>query len=147
MGMGVGASYLFTHYQYPATLLEGRKAFSQILADPAFIREYLGLLLRQPVYQLFYAGGMEEPLFRGFLWGALRQAGWKDGWICMFQAGLFCLGHIFYLTGGLYWSFGFTFLAGLVWGILAWRSHSIAPSMLAHGFSNAWGGIFQVISW
>jgi hypothetical protein len=47
-------------------------------------------------YQLGYAAVSEEPLFRGFLWGYLRQSKWKDVWIWLFQTGLFTLSHIYY---------------------------------------------------
>jgi membrane protease YdiL (CAAX protease family) len=148
MGMGMGVGYLFAHYQNLGTSFTGGKTIVEILANSSLVRQYMGFMLVNPVQQMFYAGGMEEPLFRGFLWGALRRAGWRDRWICLFQAGLFGLGHIYYLTGGLYWSFGFTLVAGLVFGILAWRSRSIATSMLAHGVTNAWCNIFTfMISW
>lgn len=146
--MGIGIGYVFAHYQVQNFHLEWRKSVTDILADSTVLREYLGFLLVRPAQQLFYAGGMEEPLFRGFLWGALRRAGLKDARICLLQACLFCLGHIYYLTTGLYWSLGFAFFAALILGVLAWRSHSIATSMLAHGFTNAWSDFFgSVLLW
>ncbi len=47
--------------------------------------------------QLSTAAALEEPLFRGFLWGVLRNRGWKEVWIWLFQTLLFMLGHLFYL--------------------------------------------------
>jgi hypothetical protein len=38
--------------------------------------------------QMTNAAVFEEPLFRSFLWGHLQIAGWKNGWIWLFQAGL-----------------------------------------------------------
>ena len=97
------------------------------------------LILFLPTQQLVYAGIAEEPFFRGFLWGGLRRAGWKDIWILLFQTVLFMLGHLYYL-----WSSPMSFwivvpLGGLFLGILAWRSRSIATSMAGHGFMNAVG--------
>lgn len=91
------------------------------------------------IYQIGYAAVSEEPLFRGFLWGYLRKFGWKDIWICLFQAGLFMLGHIYYVSRApiSFWILVPT--SGLVLGLLAWRSRSIATSMAAHGTLNAIG--------
>ena len=36
-------------------------------------------------YQPGYAAAVEEPLFRGFLWGFLKDHGWKEFAICLFQ--------------------------------------------------------------
>jgi membrane protease YdiL (CAAX protease family) len=99
------------------------------------------LLLFLPLQQMLFAGIIEEPFFRGFLWGALRKAGWRDHWILLAQAGLFWLGH-FYYAGKAPWSFWLAIPAGgLVLGLLAWRSRSIATSMLAHGCMNGFGQI------
>jgi membrane protease YdiL (CAAX protease family) len=91
------------------------------------------------VYQLGYAAVTEEPLFRGFLWGYLRKLKWPEWWIWLFQAGLFMLGHIYYVTTApiSFWIIVPT--GGLVLGWLAWRSRSIATSMAAHGAMNALG--------
>jgi membrane protease YdiL (CAAX protease family) len=95
------------------------------------------LMFFLPTQQLVYAGINEEPFFRGFLWGGLRRAGWKDAWILVFQTILFMIGHIYYF-GRLSLSFWVIVpLGGLVTGVLAWRSRSIATSMAAHGCFNA----------
>ncbi len=94
------------------------------------------ILIQGFVYQLGYAAVAEEPLFRGFLWGYLRKTGWRDVWIWLFQAGLFWLGHIYYLGKSpiSFWLLAPT--GGLVLGALAWRSRSIATSMAAHAVMN-----------
>jgi membrane protease YdiL (CAAX protease family) len=89
-------------------------------------------------YQLGYAAIDEEPLFRGFLWGQLRKAGWREGAIWLAQAALFALGHLPFLERLPLPYFLFNFLGlGLVFGLLAWRSRSIATSMVAHAAYNA----------
>ena len=94
------------------------------------------LIVQGFVYQLGYAAISEEPLFRGFLWGFLRKAGWREIWIWVFQAGLFWVGHIYYF-GKLPVSFWLVVPAGgLMLGLLAWRSLSIATSMAAHAAMN-----------
>ena len=93
--------------------------------------------LLSPLYQLGYAAVSEEPLFRAFLWGALRKAGWRDGRICLLQAALFALGHLHLLVlpqAALNLSIVFAF--ALVLGWLAWRSRTIATSMAFHALWN-----------
>lgn len=102
----------------------------------------LELLVFLPIQQMLYAGLAEEPFFRGFLWGSLRKTGLKDVWIWLIQAGLFWLGHFYALTNGAPWSFWLIVpVGGLILGLLAWRSRSIATSMLAHGLANGLGQI------
>lgn len=88
-------------------------------------------------YQLGYAAAYEEPIFRGFLWGYLRNLGWKHVWILFLQAALFSFGHLYYL-GRLPFSFWVIVpVGGLAFGLAAWRSRSIATSMVTHGVMNA----------
>lgn len=90
--------------------------------------------------QLGNAAVIEEPLFRGFLWGWLNKLHWKGHWIWLTQAGLFWLGHIYYVG---FANFSFWILvpvAGLVLGALVWRSKSIGTSMIAHGLINSMVG-------
>ena len=97
------------------------------------------MILRQVFYQLGYAAVTEEPLFRGFLWGYLRKAGWKDVWIWLFQTGLFMVAHIYSITQ-LPISFWIIVpISTLVLGALAWRSKTISASMGAHTMMNASG--------
>jgi membrane protease YdiL (CAAX protease family) len=91
------------------------------------------------VYQLGYAAAYEEPIFRGLLWGYLRLKGWKDAWILLLQAGLFWLGHSYYIGKAPFSFWVLLPAAGLLFGLLAWRSRSIATSMAAHGVINGTG--------
>jgi membrane protease YdiL (CAAX protease family) len=95
------------------------------------------LALLAPIYQMGYAAVDEEPLFRGFLWGALKSLGLKDHWILLIQASLFALGHSYFLGSphallNIAIIFGFA----LCLGLLVWRSRTIASSMGAHAFWN-----------
>jgi membrane protease YdiL (CAAX protease family) len=94
-------------------------------------------IILQPTFQLSSAGVYEEPLFRGFLWTFLYRKGWKNGWIWIFQAGLFCLGHVYYIPTGDIYSLGTSLAAGLVLGWVAWKARDISASMIAHGMCNA----------
>jgi len=91
------------------------------------------------LYQLGYAAATEEPLFRGFLWGYLRKLKWRETWIWLFQAGLFTLGHIYYINKHPYSFWIVVPVGALVMGAVAWRSRSIATSMATHGALNTLG--------
>jgi hypothetical protein len=97
-----------------------------------------------PIQQMVTAGISTEPIYRGFLWGALREAGWADVWVCMVQAGLFWAGHLFYLGVAPLSLWVLVPIAGLVLGRLAWRSRSIAVTMVAHGVAN---GVSQMVAY
>lgn len=89
--------------------------------------------------QLANAAALEEPLFRGFLWGWLKERHWKEHWIWLFQALLFMLGHIYYFGAKNYSFWIIVPVAALVCGWLAWKSRSIGTSMVAHSLVNALG--------
>ena len=91
---------------------------------------------------MFSAGLAEEPFFRGFLWGGLRKTGLREVWIWLVQAGLFWLGHAYAFLYGPFSFWLIVPIAGLVLGLLVWRSRSIAPGMIAHGLAN---GLSQFI--
>lgn len=90
-------------------------------------------------YQLGYAAVTEEPLFRGFLWGYLQKAGWKNVWIWLFQAGLFTLGHIYYINKAPISFWLIVPLDALILGAVVWRSKTISSSFAAHATMNALG--------
>lgn len=105
------------------------------------------IITRSFFIQLGNAATIEEPLFRGFLWGLLKKLNWKDYWIWLFQAVLFWLGHIFDL-GVLNYSFWIIVpLGALILGLVAWRSRSIGTSMIVHGLSNSFANILAHVTW
>ena len=100
-------------------------------------QETPAILLGTFGYQLGFAATAEEPLFRGFLWGFLKDHGWREPAICLFQTALFMLGHIYYLGSYNLSLFVVVPLCAFVFGILVWRSHSIGVSMVTHAFVNS----------
>jgi membrane protease YdiL (CAAX protease family) len=107
-----------------------------------------GLLIMTMFFtQLGNAAVMEEPLFRGFLWGFLEKLHWKGCWIWLTQAGLFWLGHIYYLGVANYSFWIIVPVGGLFLGALAWRSRSIGTSMVTHGLFNSIGDIVAHFTW
>lgn len=101
----------------------------------------LPLAVRGFFIQLANAAALEEPLFRGFLWGFLKKLRWKEFWIWLFQALLFVLGHLYYLGVSNYSFFLIVPMCALVLGLLAWRSRSIGTSMITHGLINSLGDL------
>ena len=136
MGVGILAGLIMVLvWAYPMSFQVDK---SQLFGIP----ELLPILLQVPgqfFYQLGYAAVTEEPLFRAFLWGTLYKAGWKPVWIWLFQAGLFMLGHIYYINTYpiSFWLIVPT--AALVLGALVWRSKTISSSLAAHATMNALG--------
>lgn len=99
------------------------------------------------ISQLGNAAVSEEPLFRGFLWGFLKKAHWKDSWIWLFQAALFMLGHIYYAGVANYSFLLIVPIGGFVLGLIAWRSRSIGASMITHGLTNTIGDMVAHLTW
>ena len=97
--------------------------------------------------QFSTAAALEEPLFRGFLWGELREWGWKENHIWLLQTLLFTLGHIYYLGSANLSLFVIVPLGALILGFMAWKSRSIGISMLIHGIINSLGGNFFTLLW
>jgi membrane protease YdiL (CAAX protease family) len=122
-----------------AILLAIPTAFQVDRVSPATFWSFINMgLLTAFCYQIGYAAILEEPFFRGFLWGMLRKAGWKEVWIWLFQAALFMLGHIFYLgrANGFLSFFIVIPACGLILGLIAWKSRRISASMAAHATIN-----------
>lgn len=89
---------------------------------------------------------MEEPLFRGFIWGYLEKRSWNQIWIWLLQAGIFCIGHIYYLPQNPVFFAG-TFVGALILGLLVWRSKSIGTRMIAHAMTNTLGNLIMQSTW
>jgi hypothetical protein len=88
--------------------------------------------------QTTMAAVFEEPLFRGFLWGYMRTAGFRNFWIWLFQALFFTAGHVYYLSSeALGTWFLRMMLPALLIGLIAWGAKSIFASMITHGTFNA----------
>ena len=93
-------------------------------------------------FQLSFAAVMEEPLFRGFLWGYLRRWGLSPGWTAVAQAGLFWVGHLYYLPTGLNFWLCIP-LAALLLGLVRMRTGSVAYSMVLHTLLNSLLDLFR----
>jgi membrane protease YdiL (CAAX protease family) len=88
------------------------------------------------LYHLGFAPINEEPLFRGFLWGQLRQRKWSEASILFFQAVLFTSAHVYFAEQYPLMFWVMIPSAALLFGLLSWRTRSITPAILAHGMIN-----------
>ena len=93
------------------------------------------------LFEMGHSAILEEPAFRGFLWGYLEQRGWHPASIWQFQAFLFWLAHLRYIDTP------FTFwiaipAGGFLLGWLSWKSKSVSASLLAHVAYNSLGALF-----
>jgi membrane protease YdiL (CAAX protease family) len=132
LSIGLIFGMVFSLAQNLTVILPALSFLNQRLTNPALLQSSALMLL----YHLGFAPVSEEPLFRGFLWGYLRQRKWRETSICLFQSGLFTLAHVYRASQDplLFWVF--IPLSGLLFGWLTWRSRSIAPAILAHGLIN-----------
>src|SRR5574341_1507743 len=94
-------------------------------------------------YQIGFAAVSEEPLFRGFLWGALRELGWREVWVWLVQSVLFMSAHIYFINALPFNFWVAVPIGALIFGIFAWRSRSIAAGMMAHAAYNA--GVYVIL--
>jgi len=132
LGLTFG-SYFLVH-QYGQQL-----AFRQATLIPGGILSLIGLA----IIQLHGAAILEEPLFRGLGWGGLRDLGLNDLAVFLLQAALFSVSHIYYVRFAPFSMWLLVPSVGLALGLLAWRTRSIAATMIAHALINAiaiaWG--------
>ena len=113
--------------------------------QPPFLSQHATViqLALLPIQQFSYAALSEEPFFRGFLWGALRETGFRDRGAFVIQALLFWLAHVYYLRA---YPLSFWFivpLGAVLFGLLVWFSKSLSTSLIAHGLMN---GVGQAIA-
>ena len=102
----------------------------------------LPMLTNGILFQLSFAAVMEEPLFRGFLWGSFRQMGIQEGLVCVIQAVLFWLAHIYYYNTGInFWVV--IPIGSLVLGLVILKTKSTSYSMATHALINSLGDVFQ----
>jgi membrane protease YdiL (CAAX protease family) len=66
----------------------------------------------------------------------LYRCGWKEIWICFVQAAIFMSAHLYFKDALPFEFWVVVPLAGLILSLLAWRSGSIDPGMLAHAAFN-----------
>ena len=100
----------------------------------SFARLLLGIAAAFSV-QLFTAGPLEEPLFRGYVLGELERLRLKPLAAVAIQAALFTLAHLYFFPRPELYLLAP--VCGMVFGVLALARSSISASMFAHATVNA----------
>lgn len=138
MGLSVGVFLsIAENFQTVRSMLSNGYS-SQMQLIPILSSSSFNLL-----YHLGFAPINEEPLFRGFLWGYLRRFGWKEIWVSLVQAALFTSAHIYIAKQFPLMFWAFIPAAAILFGLLTWRSRSIAPAIFAHTMVN--GSVYFLI--
>ena len=104
-------------------------------------------LLRGVAGQLAFAASAEEPLFRGLLWGYLRDRDWPEKRVFAAVAVLFWIAHLYYITAAPISFWVVVPLCSTAFAYLAWRSRSIGTTMITHALTNAIGDIVGHFRW
>lgn len=129
VGLLVGSIFIFV-----LSLLNGHRISIPEDKPGSFMELFIPF-----TYYLFHSAILEEPVFRGFLWGALQMRGIPQRNILFCQAVLFGIAHINYLHQPFVLLVQVPVLA-IVFGLLVWKSGSIAPALMAHATYNTWLG-------
>lgn len=88
-------------------------------------------------FEIGTAGLLEEPIYRGFLFGFLRDLGLKPYQVILIQGLFFWVSHYnLILRPFTFWFF--LPVMCLLLGFLAYKSRSIIPPMITHVFYNAY---------
>jgi membrane protease YdiL (CAAX protease family) len=101
---------------------------------PIHLGDFSGQFITYFFYSLSVPVIMEEPLFRGFLWGYLREKGFQETPIWIIQACIFSLIHVtkWHSLPLLVEAFAF----GLIIGSIVRFTRSLAPAMTFHAAVN-----------
>jgi membrane protease YdiL (CAAX protease family) len=86
-------------------------------------------------FQMSHAAIIEEPVFRGFLWGTLNNIGWKENRIFILVFLMFILAHLSYIGRPFTFFFALPIITFFLNYIIL-KSHSITNSMIFHTVIN-----------
>ena len=93
------------------------------------------------VTQLSNAAVIEEPLFRGILWGMLKKLKLRDSLILLIQGLLFWLAHIYYIIQNPISFWIIVPICSIVLGWVVLKSKNIGTSMIVHAIINSFGNM------
>jgi membrane protease YdiL (CAAX protease family) len=96
-------------------------------------------------FQLAFAGISEEPLFRGILWGYLRRRNLPSLAVCLIQAFLFWVGHVYYWQMSSFWLI--TPVISVALGLIVWRTKNASHSTVVHVVLNTAGDLLRHMRW
>ena len=129
----VGVSLLLSLIVLPISIIETFQpgVFLNMQITPS-----LGIfLIRDIIYNLSFISLYEEILFRGILWGYLREIGWNENKIFIGQGAFFWLIHFWRIETPI--TFFITIpISTFINSLLARNSNQILPSVIAHTIMN-----------
>jgi membrane protease YdiL (CAAX protease family) len=132
LAMNIAVELLFMGSRLDHQFTEiGNPMIFAVLFPIVFPLELAGILITQFVLNAL----PEELLFRGILWGSLRRCKLSDFSILCVQAILFWAGHYYYYDTPQFWIR--VLLAGLIFGIVAWKTRSLFLSAIVHACMNS----------
>jgi membrane protease YdiL (CAAX protease family) len=131
----VGISYLATEASILLFFYDGHE-----LANPFLIILFSPLHF---VIKFIFNAFPEEIFFRGFLWGELRRFNFSHFSILCISSILFWAGHWFHFERPDVWINNM--VAGLIFGIVAWKTKSFLSSSIVHSISNMLPMVMQTI--
>jgi len=104
-----------------------------ITPPPSFPTFEIKYLVRDLIYMVAFVGIAEEVLFRGLIQrDMMNLLGWKWGLL-----GASLMFSVMHLTWRSVPELGFTFVVGLIFGYLYYRTQSLTAPIIAHGVGNA----------
>ena len=107
---------------------------SDTLSTPPLSLSVLNLYLLAFLFGIGRAPVSEEPLFRGSM-GYLRKKGVNEGKILLIESVFFWVAHINNINRLSFWTI--LPVSAILFGLLVWKSRSVAVCMLAHAAYNA----------
>lgn len=110
----------------------GLVAYLILKPEPIMPEFSWGRFLLAALSMLFFAGLLQETIFRGLLQATTIQI--LDRYGILYTALVFALLHLEFQS---FWHVLFMFLVGLLFGVIAFRTRSIVGISLAHGLASA----------
>ncbi|MCL4275407.1 MAG: CPBP family intramembrane metalloprotease [Anaerolineales bacterium] len=114
---------------------------SRVLYDAPVSYGFFWDAMRRVIYNISFNAPIEEILFRGFLWGYLKNLNWNDNAIFWTQGALFWFSHLGAIGSPL--TFFLTIPIGTyILSELTKRSGRVSPSILFHLIINSMISVF-----
>ena len=103
-----------------------------VIPTPSFPSFEVGYFFRDMFYMIIFVGLAEEILFRGLIQRDMMNLfGWKWGLL-----GASIMFSVMHLTWRSIPELAFTFVAGLIFGYLYYRTRNLTAPIVAHGIAN-----------
>jgi membrane protease YdiL (CAAX protease family) len=128
--------FSITLIAFPAQMVNYYDSYKQMMVGYDYSSIIIPSMISSFTYFLGHGALFEELMFRGFLWGFLRNRGMSDKRIFVLQLILTWLAHINQIDYPLA-VLVITPLLGAFFGALVWRSRLISVNILSHAMYNS----------